>query len=59
MAMIGGIVTPPRLIYNEARRDPDKAQYLVSAALICSGLTSLIQVGQGGSARARARVREA
>ncbi|KAL4533952.1 hypothetical protein Ndes2526B_g07167 [Nannochloris sp. 'desiccata'] len=49
MAMVGGIITPPILIYNQTfaaygARDPKIATYLVNAALIVSGITTLIQV---------------
>jgi uric acid-xanthine permease len=49
MAMVGGIITPPILIYNQTfsaygARDTDIATYLVNAALIMSGLTTLVQV---------------
>lgn len=40
-----GVVTPPKLIYQlDPKFDPKKAQYLISAALIVSGLTTLVQV---------------
>lgn len=40
-----GIITPPRLVYSESPSNVNKAQYIVSAALICSGIMSLLQVG--------------
>jgi len=49
MAMVGGIITPPIIIYNATfaaygARDPDVAIYLVNAALIVSGIMTLVQV---------------
>jgi uracil-xanthine permease len=49
MAMVGGIITPPILIYNATfaaygARDTEVATYLVNAALIVSGIMTLLQV---------------
>ena len=52
LAMIGGLITPPLLVYRttvpEAEQDPDLEQYIISAALIVSGLTSFVQVMRFG-----------
>eukprot|EP00798_Chlamydomonas_sp_ICE-L_P005798 gene5798-6079_t len=44
LAMVGGIITPPVLVGYAARGDPETQQALVSAALIVSGICSLIQI---------------
>lgn len=51
LAMLGGIITPPRLIANDAcfpwqRSDElcDAKEYMISASLITSGLLTIIQV---------------
>jgi len=51
LAMLGGIVTPPSLIAGDAcfawQKDQklcDEKQYMISAALITSGLLSLVQI---------------
>lgn len=46
LAMLAGIITPPIILSGEAgaNLEPDVQQYLVSAALIVSGLLSLIQI---------------
>jgi uric acid-xanthine permease len=46
LAMLAGIITPPIILSGEAgaNLEPDTQQYLVSAALITSGLLSLIQI---------------
>ncbi|CAE7594278.1 unnamed protein product [Symbiodinium natans] len=51
LAMLGGIITPPSLISGDAcfawqldQELCDSKQYMISAALICSGLLSLVQI---------------
>ncbi|CAE7762766.1 unnamed protein product, partial [Symbiodinium pilosum] len=51
LAMLGGIITPPSLISGDAcfawqldQELCDSRQYMISAALICSGLLSLVQI---------------
>lgn len=46
LAMLAGIITPPIILSGEAgaNLEPEVQQYLVSAALIVSGLLSLIQI---------------
>lgn len=44
LAMIAGIVTPPLLMASAANFDAQMTQYLVSAAMIGSGLLSLIHI---------------
>lgn len=46
LAMLAGIITPPIILSGSsgANLTPDVQQYLVSAALIVSGLLSLIQI---------------
>eukprot|EP00892_Ulva_mutabilis_P007205 jgi/Ulvmu1/4857/UM020_0143.1 len=48
LAMVGGVITPPLLVYRvtvpDEEKDADIEQYMISAALIVSGITSLIQV---------------
>eukprot|EP00904_Undaria_pinnatifida_P010137 jgi/Undpi1/6253/HiC_scaffold_20.g08737.m1 len=48
LAMVGGVITVPLLIAGnfDANLGAEQTQYLVSAALIVSGATSLIQVSQ-------------
>ncbi|CAM9461477.1 unnamed protein product [Choristocarpus tenellus] len=48
LAMVGGIITVPLLISNlfSANLGDEQQQYLISASLIVSGITSLIQVCQ-------------
>jgi len=46
MAMMGGIITPPLLVYNESPKNTNKAQYLISASLIVCGLTTLVQISR-------------
>lgn len=52
LAMIGGLITPPLLVYRttipDEEKDPDLEQYFISAALIVSGITSLVQVTRFG-----------
>ena len=50
LAMLGGVITPPRLLANEGcllGRDPDLCKmtpYLISSAMIASGLLTIVQV---------------
>jgi len=50
LAMLGGVITPPRLMANEGcllGRDPDLCKmtpYLISSAMIASGLLTIVQV---------------
>mmetsp|Transcript_19329 Transcript_19329/g.36274 ORF Transcript_19329/g.36274 Transcript_19329/m.36274 type:complete len:653 (-) Transcript_19329:306-2264(-) len=51
LAMLGGIITPPSLIAGDAcfawqldQELCDSRQYMISAALICSGMLSLVQI---------------
>eukprot|EP01026_Neomeris_dumetosa_P027066 TRINITY_DN2202_c1_g1_i18.p1 TRINITY_DN2202_c1_g1~~TRINITY_DN2202_c1_g1_i18.p1 ORF type:complete len:568 (-),score=65.47 TRINITY_DN2202_c1_g1_i18:386-2089(-) len=45
LAMVGGIITPPLLV-SFAANDPDTQLYLVSAALIVSGICTILQVSR-------------
>lgn len=46
LAMLAGIITPPMLVAGQsgANLDPELTQYLVSAALIISGILSALQI---------------
>ncbi|KAL1839590.1 hypothetical protein VTJ49DRAFT_1333 [Mycothermus thermophilus] len=44
LAMLAGIITPPLLLSSSANLDAAHTQYLVSTALIVSGLLSCIQI---------------
>ncbi|KAH3684188.1 hypothetical protein WICPIJ_004831 [Wickerhamomyces pijperi] len=44
LSMLAGVVTPPIIISSAAQLSAQESSYLVSAALITSGLLSLIQI---------------
>ncbi|KPM44619.1 Uric acid-xanthine permease [Neonectria ditissima] len=44
LAMLAGIITPPMIISSAANLEADQQQYLVSTALIVSGIFSTIQI---------------
>lgn len=44
LAMLAGIITPPMIISSSANLEADQQQYLVSTALIVSGIFSAIQI---------------
>lgn len=44
LAMLAGVVTPPLIIASSANLTTEQEQYLVSVALIVSGLLSLVQI---------------
>ncbi|KAL6401704.1 NCS2 family nucleobase:cation symporter-2 [Ilyonectria robusta] len=44
LAMLAGIITPPMIISSSANLDADQQQYLVSTALIVSGIFSAVQI---------------
>lgn len=46
LAMLAGIITPPMIISSSANLLPDQKQYLVSTALIVSGIFSAIQIAR-------------
>ncbi|KAL2652908.1 hypothetical protein R1flu_021036 [Riccia fluitans] len=46
LAMVGGIIAPVIILTKSARFRPEEQQYLISAALILSGVTSLVQITQ-------------
>lgn len=44
VAMLAGIITPPMLLAGAARLGREQTQYLVSAALVVSGVLSAVQI---------------
>ncbi|KAF4986513.1 hypothetical protein FDECE_15907 [Fusarium decemcellulare] len=44
LAMLAGVITPPIIIANGANLPTDQQQYLVSTALIVSGIFSAVQI---------------
>ena len=44
LAMLAGVITPPMIISSSANLLPDQKQYLVSTALIVSGIFSAVQI---------------
>ncbi|KAL2268458.1 hypothetical protein VTJ83DRAFT_3304 [Remersonia thermophila] len=46
LAMLAGIITPPILLANAVHFDAAQTQYLVSTALIVSGLLSCVQIAR-------------
>ncbi|HEX9639309.1 MAG TPA: solute carrier family 23 protein, partial [Acidobacteriota bacterium] len=48
MAMFVGIITPPLILARSLELDPPMSAYLISMALIASGLSTLVQVQAWG-----------
>jgi NCS2 family nucleobase:cation symporter-2 len=44
LAMLAGVITPPIIISGSANLLPEQQQYLVSTALIVSGIFSAVQI---------------
>ncbi|KAM0424251.1 hypothetical protein ACHAPT_010623 [Fusarium lateritium] len=44
LAMLAGVITPPMIISSSANLLPEQKQYLVSTALIVSGIFSAVQI---------------
>lgn len=44
LAMLAGIITPPLILSSAVNLPPEQQQYLVSTALIVSGILSSIQI---------------
>lgn len=44
LAMLAGVITPPMIISSSANLNADQKQYLVSTALIVSGIFSAVQI---------------
>ncbi|KAF4983943.1 hypothetical protein FZEAL_768 [Fusarium zealandicum] len=44
LAMLAGVITPPMIISSSANLLPDQQQYLVSTALVVSGIFSAVQI---------------
>ena len=46
LAMLGGLIVPPTVFANYLALDPETTSYMISAALIASGILSMVQMSR-------------